>query len=469
MPRLLVLFLAALVFAATPADRTAAGSLRINVAWLASDERQGRMTPSPGLDASADYIAAQFRKAGLTPGGQDGTWFQKAAFAQITPKPDQFSLTLESGARRFSLKGSRVTVRSLTALDYQAEAVVHLTPGSPVPSIAGRIVTGNEAYAQGPALHDLQARKPSLIVLAIGGARPEEATPILMDADPALPPVIRVYDKTAEGLLLARGEVKLTVHSAAPERHDVTVRNVAGILRGSDPAARTQFLIVSAHYDHLGLRQAGQGDLVYNGANDNASGVASLFEIARILAALPQHPRRSVLFLAVFGEEEGLLGTAWYVRHPLIPLARTIADINLEQLGRTDSADGPEVARFAFTGPSYSNLSAMMQPAVKAEGLGIYRKDTADDYFDRSDNYEFAQAGIVAHTIVVAFEFADYHAVGDEAGKLDYLNLAAVDRGIAAGVAAVADAANPPKWSDTKAARAYREASANAIRMNAAP
>jgi hypothetical protein len=135
-----------------------------------------------------------------------------------------------------------------------------------------------------------------------------------------------------------------------------------------------------------------------------------------------------------------------------------VADINLEQLGRTDSSDGPEVARFAFTGPSYSNLPQTMEAAAKTEGVSVYRKDTADDYFDRSDNFSFALAGVVSHTIAVAFEFSDYHDVGDEADKIDYRNLAKVDEGIAAGVAAVADAQDAPVWSDARGARVFRDA-----------
>jgi Zn-dependent M28 family amino/carboxypeptidase len=212
---------------------------------------------------------------------------------------------------------------------------------------------------------------------------------------------------------------------------------------------RDQFVIVSAHYDHLGMKPPGPGNRIFHGANDNASSDASLIEIAKALSAEP-HPRRSLLFLALFGEEEGLLGSGYYVRHPLIPLSRTVADINLEQLGRTDTSDGPELARFSFTGPSYSNLPQMMAAAAKTQGDTVYRKETADDYFDRSDNYSFALAGVVAHTIVVAFEFPDYHAVSDEADKIDYANLAKVDRGITAGIAAVANAEEAPRWSNTR-------------------
>ena len=460
MPFAAVLAAAAALCGAIAFDRISADSLRTNISWLAADQREGRMTPSAGLEASADYIGAQFRLAGLAPGGSADTFFQTAPFSQITPKLDGFRMTLKAGTRQSDIGGKSVAVRSLAALDFLNEPVVPLR-GDPMagrlPEIAGQVVAGGEAYAGEAALHSLEARKPSLILLALNGSRPKGGTSVLMEADLSIPPVIRIYSRAAASLLADSDSVKLTLHVDAPARHDVILRNVAGILRGSDPAVRDQFVIVSAHYDHLGVRPPGPGNRIYHGANDDASGVASLIEIAKALAADP-HPRRGVLFLALFGEEEGLRGSAYYVRHPLIPVARTVADINLEQLGRTDSSDGPEIARFAFTGPSYSNLPSIMSAAAKTEGTSVYRKDTADEYFDRSDNYSFALAGIVAHTVVVAFEFPDYHAVGDEAGKIDYGNLAKVDRGITAGVAAVANAAEAPKWSGAKAARLYRDA-----------
>jgi Peptidase family M28 len=445
------LFAAALIaatalYGAIAFDRISADSLRTNVTWLAADQRQGRMTPSPGLEASADYLAAQFQQAGLAPGGQDGAYFQTADFAQITPQLNDFQLTIESRTRHASVGSRAVTVHSLAGIDYQQEPILRLRDS--VSDIAGRVVAGNEGYASPASLHLLETRKPALILLFMEGDRPQVEVPFLMEADPSLPPVMRIYNR-AVASLLNREDGKLTLHIATPLRHDVLLRNVAGILRGSDPAVRDQFVILSAHYDHLGMKQPGPGNRIFHGANDNASGDASLIEIAKALSA-ELHPRRSVLFLALFGEEEGLLGSGYYVRHPLIPLVQTVADINLEQLGRTDSSDGPELARFGFTGPSYSNLPQTMAAAAKVEGATVYRKETANDYFDRSDNYSFALAGVVAHTIAVAFEFPDYHAVSDEAEKIDYANLVRVDRGIAAGVAAVANATEAPKWSGTR-------------------
>ncbi len=447
----------ALAALAASFDGISPESLRTNITWLASDERQGRLSPSPGLDASADYLAAQFHAAGLAPGGTGGgSFFQTADFVQVTPDFEGFQLSVDPSGR--DVPALNVQVHSTRALDFKNEPVA-LWPAA---DVAGRIVYAGRRSLDDPELDALRAKKPTLILLSGGGARQRPVEPILMDADPAIAPIVRVYSRAAEALFRG-GHARLTLHLAAPARREVKMRNVAGVLRGSDPALRGQYVIVSAHYDHLGTKPPGPGDRIYNGANDDASGTASLIEIAKALAADPK-PKRSVLFLALFGEEEGLLGSEYYVRHPLVPIHRTVANLNLEQLGRTDSSDGPEIGTFAFTGDGYSDLPHIVAAAAKTQGVSIYHKDTSDDYFDRSDNYSFAAAGIVAHTLVVAFEFPDYHEVSDEAKKIDYANLAKVDRGIAAGVEAVADAAEAPKWSNAAGAKRYAAARAPAQR-----
>ena len=102
-----------------------------------------------------------------------------------------------------------------------------------------------------------------------------------------------------------------------------------------------------------------------------------------------------------------------------------------------------------------------MEAAAKREGVSVYRKNTGDDYFDRSDNYSFAQFGVVSHTIAVAFEYPDYHALGDTVDKIDFGNMAAVDRGVAAGLIALADENGIPQWSEAKGAGVYRAAGVN--------
>jgi hypothetical protein len=431
-------------------DRVSPDSLRANITWLSADARQGRLSPSAGLDASADYLAKQFRAAGLAPGGKGGSYFQTANFAQVKPNFEGLRLVVDAGGRSAAVEN--VLVRSQKALDFNREPVV----GWPAADVTGRVVYAGQRPLDDAELDALRAKKPALILLSSTRSPRRSDAPVLMDAGAWAVPLIRVYSGAAAELLQG-GHARLTLHLAAPSRRPVKMRNVAGVLRGSDAALRDRYVIVSAHYDHLGMKAPGPGDRIYNGANDDASGTASLVEIAKALAVDPK-PKRSVLFLAVFGEEEGLLGSEYYVHHPLVPLNRTVANLNLEQLGRTDSSDGRLIATFAFTGEDYSDLPRTIATAAKTQGVSTYRKEGNDAYFERSDNYSFASVGIVAHTLVVAFEFYDYHEVGDEANKIDYANLAKVNRGIAAGVLAVANAAGAPKWSDAAGARAYRDA-----------
>ena len=214
--------------------------------------------------------------------------------------------------------------------------------------------------------------------------------------------------------------------------------NVYGILPGSDPTLQREWVILSAHYDHMGRG--------FPGANDDASGTASLIEIATELASRKERPKRGILFIAFYGEEEGLHGSSYYVRHPLVPLKDTVAEINLEQLGRTDDDAGPKVGSFAMTGSSYSSLPEIVGPVVETQGVHLYHRPDEDSYFNRSDNFPFAKHGVVDTTFVVAFEFPDYHKKTDTADKIDYGNLALLDRGIAAVVWRLANSAERPVW-----------------------
>jgi Zn-dependent M28 family amino/carboxypeptidase len=215
-------------------------------------------------------------------------------------------------------------------------------------------------------------------------------------------------------------------------------------------------VLLTAHYDHMGLADSGE-DRVYNGANDNGSGTVSVIEIASALASLPQRPRRSIVFMTFFGEEEGLLGSAYYARHPVFPLAKTVADINLEQLGRTDASEGKQVNTATFTGFEYSDVPEIFRRAGQAVGIKVYEMPNGgDEYFNRSDNLGLAEHGVPAHTAVVAAEFPDYHAVGDEWQKIDYDNMARVDRMLALGMLMIADNPQPPKWNAEKAGRYSR-------------
>src|SRR6202030_20223 len=119
------------------------------------------------------------------------------------------------------------------------------------------------------------------------------------------------------------------------------------------------YVMLTAHYDHVGMRATGE-DRIYNGANDDGSGTVSVVEIAGALAALDPRPKRSILFVTFFGEERGLLGSRYYGRHPIVPLEKTIADLNLEQVGRTDATDGPQIGTASITGFDFSELPGIL-------------------------------------------------------------------------------------------------------------
>ena len=147
-------------------------------------------------------------------------------------------------------------------------------------------------------------------------------------------------------------------------------------------------------------------DKIFNGANDDGSGTVSVIEIAEALAALNPHPKRSILFVTFFGEERGLLGSRYYGRHPLVPLEKTIADLNLEQIGRTDATNGPQIGTASITGYDFSELPRILADAGKITGVKVYKDEQASDpYFARSDNQALADVGIPAHTLCVAFDY----------------------------------------------------------------
>lgn len=236
------------------------------------------------------------------------------------------------------------------------------------------------------------------------------------------------------------------------------VRNVVGLLKGSDPALANEVVMVTAHYDHLGMRTSGEGDRIYNGADDDGSGTAGVVALAQALGKAK--PKRSVLFVTFWGEEEGLLGSSYYGKHPVVPLADTVANINLEQIGRTDDTEGPRVNAVSITGYDYSDTVTALAAAGKALGMEVQKHPRySDPYFMASDNAALAAAGVPAHTICTAFEFPDYHQVGDEANKLDYDNMTKVVRLAGLGILTIADAPQTPHWNkDLPRTARYRKA-----------
>jgi hypothetical protein len=216
--------------------------------------------------------------------------------------------------------------------------------------------------------------------------------------------------------------------------------NVVGVLEGSDPALRDQVVLVDAHYDHLGIGAPEQGDSIYNGADDDASGTAAVMFIARALAKGPR-PKRTVVFMATTGEETGLVGTRWYIAHPVRPLEKTVANLEIEMIGRPDSLAGG-AGKAWLTGYERSTMG----DALKANGIPIVPDPRpAQQFFTRSDNIAFAYRGIPAHTLSTFNLHTDYHHAKDEADRLDYDHMAAVIQSAVGAVRLLTDGPRP-EW-----------------------
>jgi len=431
-----------------------ADSMRGNLSFLAADLLEGRDTPSRGLDIAALYIAAQFRRAGLEPAGGDG-YFQTAEMLRVAPAPEGFEVRLHSGARAVTISRDRTTIVSRQPLELSGAAVYKIADRADLRAAAvkGKVVELDHAGESRQALAQAAALLQPAAFLETADNYSGPVVPRLIDPDEErtrFGGIPRLVVRDPEGVKLLEeakaGETGITmsIQLTAPTATPVTVRNVAALLRGSASALRDQYTLLTAHYDHIGHSGAGE---VFPGANDDGSGTASVIEIAQALARLRVHPKRSIVFLTFFGEEEGGLGSRYYTAHPLFPLSKTVADLNLEQVGRTDSSDGPEVSNATLTGFQYSTVARTLQQAGELTGVKVYETPNGDDFFDRSDNLTFAEHGIPAHTIVVAFDFPDYHQAGDVWQKIDYGNMAKVDRMIALGVIMLADSVEPPKWN----------------------
>ncbi len=453
--------------------RISAGSLRGHLSFLASDLLEGRDTPSRGLELAAEYIAAQFRRAGLEPVGDDG-YFQTASWQVVEPDARSFFLEFQSGGQTIAIGADQVSLRRQFKLALEKTKMFKLDgkDPNPVESIRGEQIEGRAVViAETPGLLGKLGSLKAAIAIAMSHD-PAAATGLgagrLIDNEsrggraPIFPgpALIVIHDPAAvkllDGLPGGPSGATVTLRLAEPAPRPVKLKNVVGLLRGSDPKLKDTYVLVTAHYDHVGIRTPVKGDKIYNGANDDGSGTVSVIEIASALAALRERPSRSIVFMTVFGEEKGLLGSRYYGRHPIFPIEQTVADVNLEQLGRTDDSEGSQVATAFMTGIDYSDVGAIFQAAGAAEGIKVYKHPrNSDAFFGRSDNQALADLGVPAHTLGIAFAFPDYHGAGDHWEKIDYVNMAKINRLVARGLLMIANDPAAPKWNDSnpKAAR----------------
>ncbi len=200
------------------------------------------------------------------------------------------------------------------------------------------------------------------------------------------------------------------------EAREITSANVVAKIEGSDPALRSEYVIYSGHWDHLGH----QGDNIYHGASDNASGTAGVLELAHAFTELPTHPKRTVIFLFTTAEERGLLGAKYYVQHPLYPLSKTVANINLDYFsnwgwGRTKD--------FSILGMGMSSLDDLAKDAALHQGRVITGDtDPAEGFYWRSDHVEFAMGGVPSLASSPGIDFVGKPAGYGEQKRREYIS-----------------------------------------------
>lgn len=190
--------------------------------------------------------------------------------------------------------------------------------------------------------------------------------------------------------------------------------NVVGVLKGSDPSAAAQVIMVSAHLDHLGVNETLTGDKIFNGADDDASGCVAVLELARVLGS-GIRPKRTIYFICFGSEERGGLGSQYFIAHPPVPLEQIVADITFEMLGRPDAKVA--AGTLWLTGFERSTLG----PELAKQGASLVADPhPKQNFFQRSDNYPLALRGVIAHTISSYGLHRDYHRVSDDVGKIDF-------------------------------------------------
>jgi len=487
--------------------------LRLRLFAIADDSMGGRQSGSVGNFKTADYVAAEFRRLGLQPAGDGGTWFQTVPFYYAEPASQ--TLAVEDAALTFGtdyvLIGRAVAAPPLDGVPavYGGAAndpsswigvdqgagklvVLDVRPGADgrrtlVQRLRGVVTDPRFARAAALAVAELDLFGPE-VVAQIAGRRLTADTS-RASGQPAL---LLVSPRAAEVLLgapverLAAGAPGRTVRGAVVPRFTPVpfpARNVVAVLPGRDPALRGQYVALTAHNDHVGfagspvdhdslrvhnqvvrpmgadsperpataaeqarvtqlldslrrLRPA-RPDSIRNGADDDGTGTVAILEIAEALAAGPTRPRRSILFVSHTGEEEGLIGSAWFTDHPTVPIDSIVAAIDEDMVGRGGSADLPaggptylEVIGARRLSTEFGDLleaANAVQPQPFSFNYAYDAPGHPLQYYCRADHYSYARYGIPSVAISRG-EHLDYHQVTDEPQYIDYPNLARVAR-----------------------------------------
>lgn len=443
--------------------------IEAHVRFLASDALAGRSTGTPEAERAARYLAAVLKASGIEPAGDDGTYLQRVPLERLSASaPPELVLAAKDGSAITAAAGVDFEVAPRLELATKELRVVVVRAADEIPKEPDANValfvdagfgerrrwfdgkTGTAGF--GLLLGSGSDRKGKPFTVGRGGLGRPSAAPRGADW------------VTLRGDLLQRakrGELATVRLATHVRREKIDGHNVVGILRGtsSDAALAKEAVVISAHYDHLHAGDDGPDpatgkkpeDVIYNGADDDASGCAAVLELAGRFAS-GSKPARTLVFLLATGEEIGLLGTEEYLDHPVVALDATVANLNFEMIGRPDPLVGG-AGKLWLTGFELTNLGAAY--AQKELPIAVDPRP-GEHFFERSDNFAFVQRGVVGQTFSTYNMHGDYHHVSDEADTLDYPHMEACVRAGHAAVELVASGELRPAWLEGKDPRAKK-------------
>jgi len=435
--------------------------VKASVAHLASDRMEGRGPGTDGEVLATEYIADEFKSAGLKPIAEDGSFFQPVPLVRVVTSPMSTLSVVQDGSKleiacEDGFSGTCQTQRALEEFDAEAIFVGH---GITAPEfgwddyqdidVKGKVVVlfTNEPPSEDPQFFggtaltyygrwtfkfEEAARRGAKACLIIhtnetagypySVVKPLDRAQLKLTDDQPLLAFAGWLSQTAGAKLL--GLSGRTVESALKEANtrgfkpyllgvnmqgkistkveNFISHNVVGMVEGSDPALKSEAVVFTAHWDHLGIGRPVLGDTIYNGAADNATGCGLLLELARAWSAQTSKPRRSAIFLAVTAEEKGLLGSKYYCEHPLVPLAKTALGLNFDMILPLGI---PETV--VVNGADRTTIGLTVRRLAEKNHLGIEADPRAHlGTFYRSDHFSFAQAGVPAFSVAQGTKIA---------------------------------------------------------------
>lgn len=427
-------------------DTITAAQMRDYLSFIASDEMEGRDTPSRGLDTAARFLATNLARWGVKPAGDDGSYFQKIALRRDGVDKTQTSATLNNqtltigedyipAGRGGEAAGSLVfagngwffkakNVDSYKDVDAKGKIAVIFTPPEGLPrgysptDLSGKrgedwMDPAEYASKQGavgiiivPGFQFLANWQRNYTRITEGGATSVEkfqngggGTPLpTIIASPRLANLIfqgesqsgtALFDAAANNTLPAsftlNPEKKISMKIVA-KHNQLATQNVVAVLEGSDPVLKDEYIAIGAHYDHVGIGNPVNGDAIYNGADDDGSGTTAVLAIAEALAKAPTKPKRSVIFVWHAGEEKGLWGSRYFVENPTVPLNKIITQLNIDMIGRSKLPGDINPRNKELTGP---NEIYVIGSKMMSTELGALSEAVNKDYLNLSFNYKY--------------------------------------------------------------------------------